>query len=142
MKHKILTSIAHNVADSLASGIGFMIGVYEMDIFEEAARSPEGFIEINLLTGATRGGRPSPSLARALSLYADVLPAFCQKHGVSVSDYSRLTARYSGRWPQRNVLIEVQDRNGKVSRDTYVGAPLARPKMLDALGRIRRLKSA
>lgn len=142
VKHKVLTSIAHNLADSLASGMGFMIGVYEMDIVGEAARSPEGFIEVNLLTGATQGGRPSPSLAKAIRLYADALPGLCQKQGVSVSDYSKLSARYSGRWPHQAVVIEVQDRRGKTSSDTYVGAPLARPKVLDPLGRIRRLKSA
>jgi hypothetical protein len=142
VKHKILTSIAHNIADSLASGIGLMIGVYEMDIFGEAARSPEGFIEVDFLTGATHGGAPSRSLAKAISLYADTLPGFCQKQDVSISDYDKLTARYSGHWPHQYVVVEVRDRNGKTSTDTYVGAPLARPKVLDPLGRIRRLKSA
>lgn len=142
VKHKVLTSIAHNLADSLASGMGFMIGVYEMDVFGEAARSPEGFIEVDFLTGATQGGPPSRSLAKAISLYADTLPDLCKKQGLSISDYGKLTARYGGRWPHQTVVIEVQDRNGKVSSDTYVGNPLARPKVLDALGRIRRLKSA
>lgn len=142
MKHKVLTSIAHNIADSLASGIGLMIGVYEMDIFGEAARSPEGFIEVDFLTGATEGARPSRSLAEAISLYAGVLPSLCQKQVVSISDYSKLAARYSGRGPNQTVVMTVQDRNGKTSVDTYVGAPLTRPKVLDPLGRIRPLKSA
>ncbi len=33
MKHAVLKSVAHNIADSLASGIGLMIGIYEMDVF-------------------------------------------------------------------------------------------------------------
>jgi hypothetical protein len=32
MKHDDLRSIGHNIAHSLASGIGLMIGVYNMDI--------------------------------------------------------------------------------------------------------------
>ena len=36
MKHDELRSIGHNIADSLASGCGLMIGVYDMDIFGEA----------------------------------------------------------------------------------------------------------
>jgi hypothetical protein len=43
MKFGELKSIGHNIADSLASGIGLMIGVYEMDIFGEAANSHEGY---------------------------------------------------------------------------------------------------
>jgi len=141
VKHKVLTAVAHNIADSLASGIGLMIGVYEMDIFGEASRTQEGFIEVDFLTGATQGGKPSRSLAKAIALYSDALPAFCEKQGVSLSDFHRVKARYSGCWPDHSVVIEVQDANGKVSTDKYVGAPLRRPRVLDSLGRIRRLKS-
>jgi hypothetical protein len=74
MKHAILKSIAHNIADSLASGIGLMIGVYQMDVFGEAAESPEGFIEVDFLKGVTSGAAPSLSLARAVHRYAEVLP--------------------------------------------------------------------
>ncbi len=69
MKHAVLTSVAHNIADSLASGIGLMIGVYEMDIFGEAAHSSEGFIEVDFLTGASAcaarapDGLPGPAAA-------------------------------------------------------------------------------
>ena len=36
MKFDELRSIGHNIADSLASGIGLLIGYYQMDIFGEA----------------------------------------------------------------------------------------------------------
>jgi hypothetical protein len=49
MKHAELRSIVHNVADSLASGIGLMIGVYNSDTFGEAARSPSGLITVDFL---------------------------------------------------------------------------------------------
>jgi len=64
VKHSVLTSIGHNFADSLASGIGLMIGVYAMDVFGEAACSPEGFIEVDFLTGCDVG---SAALALACS---------------------------------------------------------------------------
>jgi len=142
MKHAVLTSVAHNIADSLASGIGLMIGVYEMDIFGEATRSSEGFIEVDFLQGTTAGAKASRSLARAIRLYSEALPGLCERQGVTVADFTRLTARYSGRWPNRAILIEVTDRFGKASRDVYAGAPAACPKKLDPLGRIRRSKSA
>ncbi|MCA1368872.1 hypothetical protein I6F15_15900 [Bradyrhizobium sp. BRP14] len=38
MKHPELQAIAHNFADSLASGQGFLVGYYPSDIFAEAAQ--------------------------------------------------------------------------------------------------------
>jgi hypothetical protein len=49
MKFGELTSIGHNIAHSLASGIGLMIGMYEMDVFGEAANSPEGYFLVDFI---------------------------------------------------------------------------------------------
>ena len=68
MKHDQLRSIAHNIADSLASGIGLLIGVYEMDIFGEASTSKQGFITVDFLNGTTAGGTASDSLMKAIQL--------------------------------------------------------------------------
>jgi hypothetical protein len=87
MKHAVLASLGHNIADSFASGIGLMIGVYDMDVFGEAAASQEGFIEVDFLTGSTTGAATSASLARAISLYAEALPGLCKKHGVEATDF-------------------------------------------------------
>lgn len=142
MKHTVLTSVGHNIADSLASGIGLLIGVYEMDVFGEAARGAERFIEVDFLTGASSGVRPSASLARAIRLYAEALPALCERHGAAVSDFARLVARYSTEGPiGRCFAVEVIDRSGKRSLDRYTGLPGARPKKLDRLGRVRSVKS-
>lgn len=82
MKFGQLRAIGHNIADSLADGHGFLIGLYYINIFGEADRASERHIEINFLTGTWSGGRPSHSLAKAFRLYAEALPAFCEKHGV------------------------------------------------------------
>lgn len=42
MKFGKLKSLGHNLADSMASGMGFLIGVYHMDVFAEATASEEG----------------------------------------------------------------------------------------------------
>jgi hypothetical protein len=142
VKHAVLTSIGHNIADSLASGIGMLIGVYEMDVFGEAARSPEGFIEVDFLTGATSGAQPSPSLARAIQLYAQALPTLCERQGAVVSDFERLTTRYSSRTAMDcEFTVEVIDRLGKRSRSRYIGVPGARARTVDELGRVRRQRS-
>lgn len=51
MKHAELRSIVHNVADSLGSGIGLMIGHYEMDVYGDAERSRERAITVDFLHG-------------------------------------------------------------------------------------------
>ena len=137
MKLGILKSIAHNLADSVACGLGFMIGLYEMRIFEEARASPEGYIEVDFLTGAVTGG-PSPSLARALQLYADeALPELCRRHGGSPSDFRRLVVRFSGPPSGVRFVVTVEDQRGKSSIDEYEGFAGRRIKVLDHLGRIR-----
>jgi hypothetical protein len=142
MKHAVLASLGHNIADSLASGIGLMIGVYDMDVFREAAASPEGYIKVDFLTGATSGGAPSASLTRAIALYAEVLPDLCEKHHAQVTDFAKLSARYSVKELTAAFVVSVTDRSGKNSTRRYVGAPGARPITLDPLGRRRRIRSA
>ena len=129
MKFGTLKSIGHNIADSLASGIGLMVGVYEMDIFAEALAAPEGFIEVDFLTGETSGGNPSAELRQALKLYAAALPDLCKRQGADVSDFKHLSARYSGRRPMfERYAVTVEDSQGRRSTDDYLGIPGKRPK--------------
>lgn len=137
MKHDKLKSIAHNIADSLASGIGLLIGVYEMDIFGEAAKNKQGYITVDFLKGTTSGGRPSRALAKAIKLYSKALPDLCARHGFSVSCFHSLAARYYTDGLDRHVLITIEDKNGRQSNDEYIGSPLKRVRTLDSLGRIR-----
>ncbi len=137
MKHDDLRSIAHNIADSLASGVGLLIGVYAMDIFGEAAKSKEGFITVDFLNGTTEGATPSASLANAIKLYSEALPKLCEKQHSSVDFFNTLSARYSSETLDRRVVVTVEDKNGRCSRDEYKGIPLKHIKTLDNLGRIR-----
>ncbi len=144
MKHAVLASIAHNIADSLASGMGLLIGVFDMDVFGEAQESAEGYIEVNFLDGTTSGATPTPNLAEAIREYSLALPLFCERHGAKISDFRRLTARYqhARRPPAPEFMVEIEDAAGRTSRDRYVGSPGARPKALDELGRIRPVRSS
>lgn len=137
MKFGVMRSIGHNIADSLASGLGFMIGVYTTDIFDEAAKTPEGFIEVDFLTGATSGGQPSVSLARAINLYADALPALCEKQGIPASAFRQLTVRFFTSMLFERFIVTVEDKQGQRSIDEYAGSPGTRAKFLDPLGRVR-----
>ena len=139
MKHDDLRSIAHNIADSLASGIGLLFGFYEMDVFGEAANSPEGHLTVDFLRGIAVDGRASSSLSKALPLYRDALPALCERHGIPASAFRELTAQYfvAGIYGRR-FLVTVEDQVGRRSVDEYEGVPGRRIMGVDHLGRLRR----
>lgn len=123
MKFGELRSIGHNIADSLASGIGLLIGVYQMDIFVEASGSPEGFITVDFLAGTTDGGKPSKSLAKAVSLYRDALIKLCERHGVDALSVKTLTARYGvDAVYGGHYTVTVEDQKGRRSVDQYLAS--------------------
>jgi hypothetical protein len=138
MKFDELRSIAHNISDSLASGVGLPIGVYGTDIFGEARRSTDGFITVDFLTGTSVGGRPSPLLAEAIAQYRNALTCLCVKHRTSVAAFRKLTTRYSKHLDVPRFVVTVEDIRGRRSVDEYAGFPAARIRVLDHLGRIRR----
>lgn len=130
-----LRAIGHNIAESLADGNGFLIGRYDMRLFEEVGRSSEGFIELDFLTGTSSGGQPSPALARAFELYCGALPLLCLRHGISGATFRELRARF---FADRQFTVTVEDSEGRFVTDEYVGSPGRRIRVLDPCGRIRR----
>ena len=143
MKFNQLRSIGHNIADSLASGIGLPIGFYVTDVFAEArGQTGQDFIIVDFLSGTCDSGAPSPSLARAIALYRDALAGLCKQHGTSPSAFGKLTARYSIDALGRRFTVTVEDRYGHHAEDEYVGVPGRRIRVVDQLGRVRRNKSA
>lgn len=141
MKLGELKSIGHNISDSLGSGIGLLIGFYETDIFAEAANSPEGFITVDFLNGTTSGARPSPSLAKAISLYSQALADLCRRHGTTPEAFNELNTRFTLDSHGRRFVVTVSDCNGRSSTDEYLGLPGRRVMELDELGRIRPKRS-
>jgi len=124
MKIGELRSLAHNIADSLASGIGLMIGVYDADVFLEAAAGPEGFILVDFLDGTAIGSPVSAKLQRAIYLYRDALPALCDKHRIAFSGVKMLNARYgTDQVYGRHFAVTVETTAGKKATDQYVGSP-------------------
>lgn len=124
MRFEVLKSIGHNIADSLASGIGMLIGVYDMDVFAEAAASAEGFIGVDFLTGSMTGSPASPTLLHAVGLYRDALPALCAKQGFEFSRISAMSARFgTDSVYGRHYTVTVNDNQGRSSTDQYVGIP-------------------
>lgn len=142
MKHAELRALVHNVADSLGSGIGLMIGHYEMDVYGEARRSPEGAITVDFLRGAIIEGEPSASLAESVALYRDAFASLCSQAGGSVADFAEAKARFWSDALSRRFTVTVTDRGGRRSTTDYAGTPGQRVKILDPLGRLRPKPSA
>src|SRR6202142_1907670 len=113
MKFDALRAIGHNVADSLGSGIGLLIGVYETDIFEEASGTQLGVITVDFLAGKVISGVVSPSLADAIAKYQTALSDLCAKHGGSSSVFRGLTASYSADKFGRRIVVSVEDQQGR-----------------------------
>jgi hypothetical protein len=138
MKHERLCAIAHNFADSMASGLGFVVGYCPTEVFEEAAGSPGGIIEIDFLRGTIVRGRPSDQLSSAAAIFGQAFPAFCSKNGAEVADFQSFLAAFDARGGRCRTTLTVVDRNGRGSRTEFDGVPLRRLRVLDMLGRIRR----
>jgi hypothetical protein len=137
MKIGTLRAIAHNVADSLGSGCGLLIGVYDMNIYSEVNKSPNKVITIDFLAAKVTQGKVSRSLAAAIYKYRMALPTLCDKHGATIEDFKTLTARYSADVFNRRIVVTVRDRLGRCYVDEYVGIPARHVKVTDHLGRIR-----
>ena len=122
MKFGELKSIAHNIADSLESGIGLLNGVGGTDIFSEASNSPEGHITVNFLTGTSEGGKPSETLKKAIYECRGALAKLCERHGAEMAAFKMLVARfavdkvYGGRF-----TVTIEDQQGRRSVDQYSG---------------------
>jgi hypothetical protein len=137
MKIGTLRAIAHNIADSLGSGSGLFIGVYDMNVYGEAKKNPGGVIAIDFLAAKAIQGKVSRPLASAIAKYRAALPNLCAKHGASIEDFKTLTACYSGGGLNRRVVVTVRDRLGRCYVDEYVGIPARHIKVTDHLGRVR-----
>ena len=138
MKHDKLCSIAHNLADSLASGLCFVIGYWDTDVFGEAAAG-DGILEVDFLNGRIVSGISSESLNGAVARFKEVLPSFCVASGAEISDFITLRARFDTTALANQVSVEVTDAHGKCTVTEYSGVPLKRLRVLDPIGRVRRI---
>ena len=124
MKLGTLRAMGHNFADSFASGIGLLIGYYEMDVFSEAAAANEGHIVVDFLNGTTSGSPASADLLRAIALYREVLPEFCSRHGFEAAEIKTFQVRFGTDAAYgRHFTVVVENGTGRRSTDRYFGVP-------------------
>ncbi len=140
MKHAQLRSMAHNIADSLASGLCLMVGYRDVDVFAEARRAPGRSLRIDFLNGTITGTKPTRALQIAVTAFKTALPDICTRHKVPLDQVCELSAEFSSPGLARLVTVTVTDSRGRRSSDDYAGVPLAKIRVLDTLGRVRRQK--
>ena len=136
-----LRLIGHSIADSLAVGGGVLMCGKAMNIFEQAARSAEGFIEVDFLRGTTSSRRISPSLDHAVVLHSRALPRLCDRHGRSVDEFRLLRVRFSADALSKRFVVMVADNEGHRWVDEYAGSLGANIRLLDPDGQGRRKRS-
>jgi hypothetical protein len=137
MKHDKLRSIGHNLADSIASGCSFLAGIHDLNVFAEAAKTPERFITFDFINGTTSCEKPSKAVASAAKLSRTAFLALCAKHKVPETEFFELTTTFSGIRLQSSFIVTVEDRLGRRSVTEYMGLPGRRLLVLDKEGRIR-----
>lgn len=125
----VLKSIAHNIGASMASGLGLMVGYYDMAIYEEAASSGEGYLLVDVLNGHVVEGTASTHLKKAIALYSKALPELCLRNGVELSDFRSLLIRFSlDRVYGEHFKVIVTDGRGRSAEERYVGPAAQRMK--------------
>jgi hypothetical protein len=129
MRFGELKSIAHNFADSISSGLCLPIGVgddpsgdYAYNLFEDVQASPEGYIEIDFITGALSGAKPSRRISDALVRYRHWLPELAIKHGGDASEFHQLTVRFGvDRVYGEHFTVSITDGKGRSDTTIYSG---------------------
>lgn len=101
--------------------------MFEMELYAQVARSDEGYLTLDFLSGQREGAEPSATLWLAFRLYREALPALCEGAGVSVGDFAELRARFAvdrryGGW----FTLWVATPDGRSAEDVYVGVPARR----------------
>jgi hypothetical protein len=80
MKVGKLRAIAHSIADSLGSGCGLLVGVYDLDVYGEAKKNPDGVVAVDFLAAEVIHGKVSRALASAIRKYGAALPILCDSN--------------------------------------------------------------
>lgn len=137
MKHGELRSIVHNVADSLASGIGLLVGVYGADVFGEAQASTNSALTVDFLNGTIVEGEASASLTDAVSRYGDALAKLISDAGGSTASLKEAKVRFWSDPLAKRFAVTIEDSTGRRSATEYAGIPAKRIKTMDYLGRLR-----
>ncbi|MGA0615863.1 hypothetical protein [Paracoccus sp. KR1-242] len=138
MKHGQLRSVAHNLADSLASGVSLITGFCDLHVYEDAMRSEGGVLTIDLLNGQVITGTPSPDLAAAVLRIPEEFDRLSRGKCLSRGECRSALAHFHANQVMHGFTLVVEDSSGRVTETDFQGVPARRVSELDHLGRVRR----
>lgn len=138
MKHNKVIGIVHNVAASLAGGVSFMTGFYDLDIYGDTERSEGRRLSIDLLAGKVVLGRPSESVRIAVTRIPKELARLCEREGGNVAEIKKAEVTFSTGPSGPAFTVFIEDETGRSSETDYHGYISERPKEVDQRGRVRR----
>lgn len=140
MKHAVLHSIAHNVADSLGSG-SLLTGMYDHDLMASLTTGENSEIVFDFLTGVVATSKSSSELEEAARRAPTALALLVVEQGGDIGEFDRASARFWTDQTGGRFDVTVEDCRGRRTTREYRGSPGVRLTTLDALGR-RRPKRA
>ncbi len=123
MKHNRLHSVAHNFADSMSSGLGFVVGHCMTDVFSDAAANGEIGVIVDFLSGEIFAKNCSDELSDCVPQFHKAFPKFCEKHSVDVLDFRMFRVRFVSEQLYNYYLVTIEDSRGKCSTRVYYGFP-------------------
>lgn len=139
MKRGQLRSIAHSLADSIAGGISLMTGFYELDLYGDAAKSPDGKLSVDLLNGRVIEGTPSAELSTAISSLSLHFDRLCQTASIARGDCRAANAYFYATPTRTGFTLTIEDGAGRVTETDYEGTPAHRVLERDPRGNTRRI---
>jgi hypothetical protein len=141
VKHNALIGIVHNVAASLAGGVSFITGFYDLDIYGDAEKSEGAVLKLDLLLGKVVHGQPSENVRIAATRVPKELARLCQCAGGTMADLKRAEVTFSTRSGVPGFTIRIEDQIGRASETDYHGLTSKRPMEIDQRGRVRKRPS-
>jgi hypothetical protein len=133
-------AIAHNLADSIASGCSLLLGVYDFSIGAHITESPSGRVVIECLQPLLIEGTLNSEIRELLAALPAGLTKLCDDEGGSPEDFSVLTLAFSKTQLAIEVEIVVAGPASIPRSRWFSGSPLRRKRVLDSAGRMRRLR--
>ncbi len=142
----MLVSAAHNAADSLSSGCALAFGLHDFPFWTLIEALPAPSIRLDLLDGEILSSppeQPTPEwvfLQAGFRAAAEQMPEFLRRNDCDPEQVARIGVEFQivGPVKQYEAEITVEQKSGESSRETYVGLPLRRRRVIDQLGRVRK----